>query len=244
MTYPSVYPTGVTVYNPAKCWSGYTIFQARELGAMLIDMNGAEVQLWKGLHGFPNKMLPGGYVLGHTGERNNAFGMQDQVDLVQVDWEGNIVWKFNQLEYIEDPGEEPGRCDEGTGRGHPGPRALQGRLGLPADGRDLRPEAEARKPAFRLLRGEQPGSGDDGGRTGIGLGGGVEGQPQSRYQQGPGVHHKPLVTDENEGRAGFDPEHRLRLGIHGCPVRRHDLGQSPENRRACKDKPGGSHHLP
>ena len=77
----------------------------------------------------------------------------------------------------EDPGEEPGRCDEGTGRGHPGPRALQGRLaegrfGLPADGRDLRPEAEARKPAVRLLRGEQPGSGDDGGRTGIGLGGG------------------------------------------------------------------------
>ncbi|MBP2641000.1 MAG: hypothetical protein H6Q66_1951 [Firmicutes bacterium] len=107
MTYPSVYPTGVTVYNPEKCWSGYTIYQAREKGALLIDMNGAEVQLWKGLHGFPNKMLPGGYVLGHSGERNNAFGMQDQTDLIQVDFDGNIVWKFNQLEYIEDPGEEP-----------------------------------------------------------------------------------------------------------------------------------------
>ena len=107
MTYPIVYPTGVTVYNPEKCWNGYTIFPAKEQGAMLIDMNGAEVQLWKGLHGFPNKLLPGGQVLGHLGDRNNAFGMQDQTDLVQVDWDGNIVWKFNKYEYIEDPGQKP-----------------------------------------------------------------------------------------------------------------------------------------
>ncbi|MEG6616680.1 aryl-sulfate sulfotransferase [Peptococcaceae bacterium 1198_IL3148] len=107
MSYPSIYPTGVTIYKPEKCWSGYTIFQAKEEGAVLIDMNGAEVNVWKGLHGFPNKLLPGGYVFGHLGERNNAFGMQDQTDLVQVDWDGNIVWKFDQNEFIEDPGEEP-----------------------------------------------------------------------------------------------------------------------------------------
>jgi hypothetical protein len=107
MTYPSVHPTGTTIYNPEKCWSGYTIYPARELGAVLVNMNGKEVKLWKGLHGFPHKMLPGGYVFGHLGERNNAFGMQDQTDLVQVDWEGKIVWKFDQYEYIEDPGEEP-----------------------------------------------------------------------------------------------------------------------------------------
>ena len=106
MTYPSVYPTGATIYDPGKCWNGYTIFQAKEVGALLIDMNGTEVKLWKGLHGFPNKILPGGYVLGHTGERPNAYGMQDQIDLVQVDFDGKIVWKFNQWEYIEDPGEE------------------------------------------------------------------------------------------------------------------------------------------
>jgi len=107
MSYPSVYPTGATVYNPEKCFSGYTIFQAKEVGALLIDMNGAEVQLWKNLHGFPNKLLPGGHVMGHLAERNNKYGMQDQTDLVQVDWDGNIVWKFDQYEYIEDPGEEP-----------------------------------------------------------------------------------------------------------------------------------------
>ncbi len=107
MTYPSIYPTGVTIYDPKQCWNGYTLFQAKEVGALLIDMNGVEVQLWKGLHGFPNKLLPGGYVLGHSGERNIAFGMQDYLDLVQVDWEGNIVWKFDQYEFIEDPGEKP-----------------------------------------------------------------------------------------------------------------------------------------
>jgi hypothetical protein len=107
MTYPSVYPTGATVYLPDQCWSGYTIFQAKELGALLIDMNGREVRLWKGLHGFPNKLFPGGQVLGHTGERNTKYGMQDYRDLLQVDWDGNVVWKFNQYEYIEDFGEEP-----------------------------------------------------------------------------------------------------------------------------------------
>lgn len=104
MTYPSVFPTGTTVYNPEKCWNGYTIFQAKEVGALLINMNGGEVRLWKGMHGFPNRIYPGGYVLGTRGERNTAYGMQDMVDLIQVDWEGNVVWEFNQYEYIEDPG--------------------------------------------------------------------------------------------------------------------------------------------
>jgi len=107
MGYPTIYPTGVTVYNPDKCWNGYTIFQAKDVGALLIDMNGNEVQLWKGLHGFPNKLLPGGYVIGNTGERNSQHGVQDMTDLVQVDWEGNIVWRFDRHEYVKDPGETP-----------------------------------------------------------------------------------------------------------------------------------------
>jgi hypothetical protein len=107
MAYPSVYPSGTTIYDPAKCWNGYTIFQAKEVGACLIDMNGKVVHLWKGLHGFPNTILPGGYVMGSTGERPIQFGYQDQRDLVQVDWDGNITWKFDHYEYIGDPGEEP-----------------------------------------------------------------------------------------------------------------------------------------
>ena len=107
MAYPSIYPTGTTIFDPDKCWNGYTLYQAREVGGLLIDMNGAEVQLWKGVHGFPNKLLPGGFLMGSLGDRNVAYGMQDYIDVIQVDWDGNIVWKFNKYEFIEDPGEEP-----------------------------------------------------------------------------------------------------------------------------------------
>ena len=62
MGYPSIYPTGVTIYNKEKAYRGYTIFPSAK-GALLIDMNGNEVKLWAGLGGFPNKILPGGYVM-------------------------------------------------------------------------------------------------------------------------------------------------------------------------------------
>ena len=31
MAYPNVYPTGTTIYDPEKCWNGYTIFQASKI---------------------------------------------------------------------------------------------------------------------------------------------------------------------------------------------------------------------
>jgi hypothetical protein len=73
-------------------------------------MNGAEVQLWKGLSGDPNKLLPGGQVFGSTGLRNPKFGFQDQFDLVQVDWNGKVVWSFDRHEWIEDRGSEARWC--------------------------------------------------------------------------------------------------------------------------------------
>ncbi len=51
-------------------------------------------------------MLPGGYVMGALVNATQVWP-SDQTDLVQVDWDGNIVWKFDKAEYIEDPGEEP-----------------------------------------------------------------------------------------------------------------------------------------
>lgn len=106
MGYPRVYPTGVTRYDPQKAYNGLTVFPSAK-GALLIDMNGNEVQLWAGLSGFPNKILPGGYVLGSTGERNPKYASQDELNLVQVDWDGNVVWKFDRTELVEDPDEAP-----------------------------------------------------------------------------------------------------------------------------------------
>lgn len=50
-------------------------------------MNGQVVREWPELHGFPNKILPGGAILGHSGRRDPRYGMRDMLDLIQVDWE-------------------------------------------------------------------------------------------------------------------------------------------------------------
>ena len=107
MGHPTVYPTGVTLYNPEKSWNGVTIVSAPELGALLINMNGSELRLWKDVQGFPNKIFPGGHIMGSTGTRNPMVALQDQLDLIQIDWDGNIVWKFDRAEFVEDPGEAP-----------------------------------------------------------------------------------------------------------------------------------------
>jgi hypothetical protein len=109
---PSVFPTGTTIYYPEKCWNGYTLFQSElhqknTRGAVLIDMNGNVVNRWQGLDGFPNKMLPGGHVMGSTGMRDFKYGYQDMVDLVEVDWGGNVVWKFDKYELVKDPRQQP-----------------------------------------------------------------------------------------------------------------------------------------
>lgn len=107
MGIPSVFPTGTTIYNPEKCWSGYTLMPIKKVGAVLIDMNGNVVKVWKNFQGFPNKLLPGGYVMGSLGLRDSAYSYQDQMDVTQLDWDGNVVWTFNHKEYIEDEGQEP-----------------------------------------------------------------------------------------------------------------------------------------
>ena len=47
---PSVYPTGVTIYHPDKCWAGYTLIpssaRSTARGANLIDMNGNSIKCW------------------------------------------------------------------------------------------------------------------------------------------------------------------------------------------------------
>jgi|WetSurMetagenome_2_1015567.scaffolds.fasta_scaffold34645_2 hypothetical protein len=101
----TIYPTGTTIYNPDKCWNGFTIFPIKVTGeATLIDMNGNVVKQWKGISGFPPRILPGGYLMGYIGTRPMH---QDSTTLVQVDWNDNIVWKFDRAEEIKDPDKLP-----------------------------------------------------------------------------------------------------------------------------------------
>ena len=47
----SVYPTGTTIYDPAKAWNGFTVLSPLAGQAVLvIDMNGAVVKRWEGFN--------------------------------------------------------------------------------------------------------------------------------------------------------------------------------------------------
>ena len=42
----TVYPVGTTLYEPDRCWNGYTILWRRNL-VKLIDMNGRTANAWE-----------------------------------------------------------------------------------------------------------------------------------------------------------------------------------------------------
>ena len=90
----TVYPTGTTIYKPARCCNGYTILWARRV-VKLIDMNGRLVHRWPLPdddieHGVDRaKLLPNGNVLLMRGGMMTPRGA-----LQEYDWEGNLVWQF------------------------------------------------------------------------------------------------------------------------------------------------------
>jgi hypothetical protein len=100
---PSVFPTGVTRYEPRKAWNGYVLFTGQDKKTHLIDMNGNEVHQWT-QEGFPPVLvapeqaggarghvllqlaqLPGTHAAGN-GLGNAAIG--------ELDWDGNVVWRW------------------------------------------------------------------------------------------------------------------------------------------------------
>jgi hypothetical protein len=101
---PSVYPTGTTIFHPEKTWNGYTVFITPDSdGAIVIDMNGRMVKQWKGLSGLaggPARILPGGHVIAGTG---GGAPHQESVALVQLDWNGKEVWRFDRTEQVQTP---------------------------------------------------------------------------------------------------------------------------------------------
>jgi Arylsulfotransferase (ASST) len=96
---PRVFATGTTTYDPDKAWNGYTIHDTPgERGAVLIDMNGNAVKRWPEMLGFPPRILPGGYVMGGIVTRAPH---QENVALVQLDWDGNEIWRFDRNEQVQ-----------------------------------------------------------------------------------------------------------------------------------------------
>ena len=89
---PSIYPTGVTIYDRERAYNGYTLFNSA-YGATLIDMNGRLVKVWEGVDA-PMKPLPGGRVAASQGVVPGPPGAASKMRLVQTDWDGRIVWQY------------------------------------------------------------------------------------------------------------------------------------------------------
>jgi hypothetical protein len=99
---PSVYPTGVTIYDPARTWNGYTVLSPLATQAVIvIDMNGNVVKRWDDFNnsaGGPARVLPGGGVISAKGARPPH---QEALALEQRDFSGKVIWSFNHVEEIE-----------------------------------------------------------------------------------------------------------------------------------------------
>lgn len=105
MAAPTVYPTGVTIYNPQKAWNQYTIFSAADQKSYLIDMNGNVVQSWP-YKGFPTEVIDPevnkgkkGHVFVQLEERRdpNRPSLGNGVNnyaVAELDWNGKIVWSW------------------------------------------------------------------------------------------------------------------------------------------------------
>ena len=79
---PSIYPTGVTIYDKEKAFNGYTLYNS-DWGATLIDMNGRLVKVWSGVDA-PLKPLPGGQIMASAGKVPGPPGAASKRRLLQV----------------------------------------------------------------------------------------------------------------------------------------------------------------
>jgi hypothetical protein len=99
---PSVYPTGTTTYDPARTWNGYTVLSPLGTQAVVvIDMNGTVVKQWDGYNnsaGGPARIFPGGIVISTAGANPPH---QESLELVQRDFDGKVLWRFDHNEQIE-----------------------------------------------------------------------------------------------------------------------------------------------
>ena len=108
MAEPSVYPTGVTRYDPAKAYNGYVLFSAADKITRLIDLNGNVVHEWK-YAGFPSEFLDPkltGGARGHvlvalasvdgtgTGLVPGRASFEVITTIGEVDWDGKAVWQW------------------------------------------------------------------------------------------------------------------------------------------------------
>ena len=105
--YPRVFPTGVTLYDPARAYNSFVLFATGGDGpgqSYLIDMNGNEVHHWM-QGGFPPVLLDPAVAAGARGHLLVELSALDPSSgggrarvgnktIGELDWEGGAVWQW------------------------------------------------------------------------------------------------------------------------------------------------------
>lgn len=91
----SVYPTGVTRYDPDRTHDTYVLYSTTEPRTLLVDMNGNEVNEWP-YGGFPPELVDPAVNDGRRGEvilqrEPDIFANET---LLRCDWDGEVVWEW------------------------------------------------------------------------------------------------------------------------------------------------------
>ena len=105
---PSVFPTGTTIYDPARAFNSFVLFAGGDGVSRLIDLDGNVVHEWK-FTGQPVSFIDPALVGGARGRIFVTLETEDGkgTDLVpgrvqtrinktvgEVDWDGKTVWRF------------------------------------------------------------------------------------------------------------------------------------------------------
>src|SRR5487761_1748576 len=105
---PSVFPTGVTRYDPSKAYGSFILFSGGDDITHLIDMVGHEVHRWD-YPGFPSGIIDPALTGGQRGHVIVELSMMKQDDpamfkglpfiyhdksIGELDWNGNVVWQW------------------------------------------------------------------------------------------------------------------------------------------------------
>jgi hypothetical protein len=88
---------GDVITYSSGCCNGYTLLN-RETTTVLIDMNGTIIHRWPSYFPQPAKMLPGGFLIAGSQFRFIGIGCGDFTALNEYDWNGSIVWSYQDWE--------------------------------------------------------------------------------------------------------------------------------------------------
>ncbi len=111
LTYPSVYPTGTTIYQPEDAYSSYILVSDHSdrgnhasaavraesqvpAEVRLIDMNGRLVHRWEVVPYFNkrSRLLPNGHLV-YVGPNETIY---------EYDWDSNVVWTHEGIDSVND----------------------------------------------------------------------------------------------------------------------------------------------